>query len=311
MNFLKFNFRNYVLRHLQVMLFSLGQLWRQPLASAMTVFVIGIALALPAGLYVLLQNLNQVSNQWDDASQISLFMQKEFTDQQAKLFTKKLQEWPDIAAVNYQTSNKSLEEFRQLSGLGDLLDTLPTNPLPAIVTVSPSTNSLRPDAVGSLLARLDNLPEVDQAQLDMEWLQRLRSISETGQRGISILAILLSLSVLLVIGNTIRLAILNRQAEIKVTKLVGGTNAFVRRPFLYTGFWYGILGGVIAWLTLLLTLGLLSGPINELSHLYNSQFTLQWLVSQTFLALPISGMILGILGAWLAVGRHLSAIEPR
>lgn len=311
MSFLKFNFKNYVLRHLQVMLFSLGQLWRQPLASAMTVLVIGIALALPAGLYVLLQNLDNVSNQWDDASQISLFMQKDFSDEQAKQFTHKLEAWPDIAAVKYQTSNTSLEEFRQLSGLGEILDSLPSNPLPAIVIVSPSSDSLRPDAVGSLLARLENLTEVDQAQLDMEWLQRLRSISKTGQRGISILAILLSLSVLLVIGNTIRLAILNRQAEIKVIKLVGGTNTFIRRPFLYTGFWYGTLGGIVAWLTLLFTLGLLSGPINELALLYNSQFTLIWLSSLMFIALPISGMALGVLGAWLAVGRHLSAIEPR
>ena len=308
---MKFNFKIYALRHLQVMFFSLGQLWRQPLSSSMTVLVIGIALALPAGLYVLLQNVNYVSNQWDDASQISLFMQQDFSDQQATQFTAQLQTWPDIAAVDYQTSNTSLEEFRQLSGLGELLDTLPKNPLPAIVIISPSSDSLRPDAIGSLLARLEELPEVEQAQLDMEWLQRLRSISKTGQRGISILAILLSLSVLLVIGNTIRLAILNRQAEIKVTKLVGGTNAFVRRPFLYTGFWYGILGGMVAWFTLLLTLALLSGPINELSLLYNSQFTLHWLASQMFIALPISGMTLGVLGAWLAVGRHLSSIEPR
>ncbi|PCH64603.1 MAG: cell division protein [Gammaproteobacteria bacterium] len=311
MRFLQFNFKNYALRHLQVMLFSLGQLWRQPIASAMTVIVIGIALAMPAGLYVLLQNINQVSNQWDDASQISLFMQSDFTDQQAKQFTGKLRTWPDIAAVEYQTANQSLEEFRQLSGLGDLLNTLPSNPLPALVMVSPSKNSLRPDAVGSLLARLESLSEVEHAQLDMEWLQRLRSMSKTGQRGISILAILLSLSVLLVIGNTIRLAILNRQAEIKVTKLVGGTNAFVRRPFLYTGFWYGTLGGIVAWLTLLFTLSLLSGPINELSLLYDSQFSLQWLASQMFIVLPLSGMTLGVLGAWLAVGRHLSAIEPR
>jgi cell division transport system permease protein len=310
MNFLKFSLKSYALRHLQVMFFSLGQLWRQPLASSMTVFVIGIALALPAGLYVLLQNLNTVSNQWDDASQISLFMQPDFSDQQAPRFMDKLKAWPDIAAVEYQTSNTSLEEFRQLSGLGELLDTLPKNPLPAIIILNPKSN-LPENALASLLTRLDKLPEVEQAQLDMEWLQRLRSISKTGQRGISILAILLSLSVLLIIGNTIRLAILNRQAEIKVIKLVGGTNAFIRRPFLYTGFWYGMLGGLVAWFTLLSTLALLSGPINELSLLYGSQFTLSWLASQTFIALPIAGLSLGVLGAWLAVGRHLSAIEPQ
>lgn len=311
MKFLDFSFKSYVLRHLQVMLFSLGQLWRHPLATSMTVLVIGIALALPAGLYVLLQNFDHVSDKWDDASQISLFMQNDLSEQQAQQFTATLQSWPEISAVNYQSSNDSLNEFRQLSGLGDLLDTLPTNPLPAVVIINPSSDNLRPDAIGSLLARLENLPEVDQAQLDMEWLQRLRSMSKTGQRGISMLAILLSLSVLLVIGNTIRLAILNRQAEIRVIKLVGGTNAFVRRPFLYTGFWYGALGGIIAWLTMLSTMGLLSGPINELALLYNSQFTLHWLSGQMFLILPISGMALGVLGAWLAVGRHLSAIEPR
>ena len=144
----------------------------------------------------------------------------------------------------------------------------------------------------------------------MAWLQRLHSINETGERGIRILAFLLSLSVMLVIGNTIRLAILNRQAEIRVIKLVGGTNAFVRRPFLYTGFWYGVLGGIVAWFTLLAALLTLSGPVDHLAELYGSQFSLDWLAGQMFLALPLFGMLLGVLGAWLAVGRHLNEIEP-
>jgi cell division transport system permease protein len=308
---LNFNLKIYVLRHLQVMLFSLGQLWRQPLATVMTIFVIGIALALPAGLYVLLKNLDSISNQWDDASQISLFLRQDLTADQEIKFTSQLQKWPSIANISYQSSTESLEEFRQLSDLGDLLDSLPKNPLPAVVIINPTRDSLQTDLINDLLSRLEKLPEVEHAQLDMEWLQRLRSISETGQRGISILAFLLSLSVLLAIGNTIRLAILNRQAEIKVMKLVGGTNAFVRRPFLYTGFWYGILGGIIAWVILLFTMSLLSGPINDLSKLYNSQFSLQWLSGDMLITLPISGMALGILGAWIAVGRHLSAIEPQ
>jgi len=311
MKFINFNAKTYLLRHAQVMLFSLGQLWRQPIASIMTVLVIGIALALPAGLYVLLQNLNQVSEQWDDASKISLFLQQDLSDEQARKFSQNIKQWPEINSAHYQSAHTSLEEFRQLSGLGDLLDSLPSNPLPAVIIVTPTSNNLRPDAVGSLLARLDNLAEVELAQLDMEWLQRLRSMSQTSQRGITILAILLSLSVLLVIGNTIRLAILNRQAEIKVIKLVGGTNTFIRRPFLYTGFWYGILGGFIAWSTLLLALGLLTGPINHLALLYNSQFSLHWFAGQTFISLILIGMSLGVFGAWLAVGRHLNAIEPR
>ena len=304
------NFKIYLLRHVQVMLFSLGRLWRQPLASLMTVVVIGIALALPAGLYVVLKNVEQVSDQWDDAAQISLFLKQEISETQAQKLASKLKIWPEISHISYQSANQSLEEFRQLSGLGSLLDTLPGNPLPTVIIVQPDTKDLRPDAIGSLLSRLEALPEVDQAQLDMEWLQRLRSINKTGQRGISILGLLLSLSVLLVIGNTIRLAILNQQSEIRVIKLVGGTDAFIRRPFLYTGFWYGLLGGLVAWLTLLFTMGLINGPINELASQYDSQFTLSWLSGTMMLALPFMGILLGVLGAWLAVGRHLSAIEP-
>lgn len=311
MNKINLNVKNYLLRHLQVMLFSLGRLWRQPLASLMTVVVIGIALALPAGLYVLLKNIEQVSSQWDDVAQISLFLQQNTGDTEAQELVNKLKTWPEITAVNYQSASQSLEEFRQLSGLGSLLDTLPTNPLPAVVIVQPNSDDLRPDAIGSLLARLEALPDVYQAQLDMEWLQRLRSINDMGQRGISILGLLLSLSVLLVIGNTIRLAILNQQSEIRVIKLVGGTNAFIRRPFLYTGFWYGLLGGLVAWSTLLFTMSLINGPINELARQYESQFTLAWLSGMMILLLPAIGMLLGVMGAWLAVGRHLSAIEPR
>lgn len=310
MKVMNLNVKNYLLRHIQVMLFTLGRIWRQPLASLMTFMVIGIALALPASLYVLLKNVEQVSTQWDDVAQISLFLNQDVKDAQAQKLVTELKAWPEITAVNYQSASQSLEEFRQLSGLGSLLDTLPTNPLPAVVIVQPDSKGLQADAISRLLSRLEALPDVEQAQLDMEWLQRLRSLNETGQRGISILGLLLSLSVLLVIGNTIRLAILNQQSEIRVIKLVGGTNTFIRRPFLYTGFWYGLLGGLVAWLTLLLTMGLLNGPINELASQYNSHFTLVWLSGSMMLVLPFTGMLLGIMGAWLAVGRHLSAIEP-
>lgn len=301
---------NYLLRHLQTMLFSLGQLWRQPFASLMTVTVIGIALALPAGLYVLLQNVNNISDQWDNASQITLFLQQDLSQKQAKELSKKLQTWPEISQLDYQTADQSLTEFRQLSGLGNLLDTLPDNPLPAIIIIYPADENLRPDAIGSLLTRLEELPQVEQAQLDMEWLQRLRSINKTVQRGITILGLLLSLSVLLVIGNTIRLAILNRQSEIRVMKLVGATDRFIRRPFLYTGFWYGTLGGLFSWFTLLFTLGLLTGPIHELIGHYGSDFSLQWFTAYMFITLPMIGALLGISGAWLAVGRHIHMIEP-
>lgn len=310
MNFSAFNFRNYLLRHVQVMLFSLGRLWRQPLSSLMTIIVIGIAIALPAGLYVLLNNVEEVSQQWDDSTQISLFLQQDIPSDQAEKLTSKLKGWSTISDASYQSSSQSLEEFRKLSGLGSLLDSLPSNPLPAVIIVQPKEESSTANSVSDLLSQLEKLPEVEQAQLDMEWLQRLRSINKTAQRGISILGLLLSLSVLLIIGNTIRLAILSRQSEIRVIKLVGGTNAFIRRPFLYTGFWYGILGGGMGWLILILSLSLISGPVNDLATLYSSQFTLHWFSGSLFITLPFIGLVLGILGAWISVGQHLSAIEP-
>ena len=306
---LSFNLPNYLLRHLQVMLYSLGQLSRTPVASVMTVLVIGIALALPAGLYVLLKNVEQVAGQWDDASQISLFLKPGTNDARGKQLAEQLLAWPDVTAVDYHSAKQSLEEFRQLSGLDDILDSLPTNPLPPVIIIKPKETE-HEEAIQGLLERLQNMQEVDLAQLDMAWLKRLKSINQTGQRGITILAVLLSLSVLLVIGNTIRLAILNRQTEIRVIKLVGGTNAFVRRPFLYTGFWYGFFGGAIAWLTLLIALIAINGPISRLTALFDSQFSLQWMLGQMFLSLPLFGLFLGVLGAWLAVGRHLNDIEP-
>lgn len=303
------NIHNYLLRHLQVMLSSLGELWRQPFATTMTLLVIGIALLLPAGLYVILKNIEQISGEWEHANRISLFLHSGTPDNRGQLLAEQLKTWPDIMDITYQSAQQSLNEFREISGLDSLLETLPENPLPAVIIIEPEENQPT-DTIEALLDRLAALPEVEQAQLDMQWLQRLRSINKTGQRGISILATLLSLSVLLIIGNTIRLAILNRQTEIRVIKLVGGTNTFVRRPFLYTGMWYGLLGGVLAWFTLLISLLIISGPIDELAALYDGQFSLRWYAGQTLFYLPLSGLVLGVLGAWLAVSRHLSAIEP-
>lgn len=302
--------KSYFLRHLQMMLFSLGRLWRQPVSSLMTVAVIGIALALPAGLFVLMQNVHHVSDDWESGGQISLFLKEDLSEQQGQAVSEDIAEWPNVKQVHYQSAEQSLEEFRTLSGLGDLVDSLPDNPLPAVITLYPGDDATTTDAVETLLSSLNALPEVDQAQLDMAWLQRLRSINQLIERGIILLGLILSLSVLLVIGNTIRLAILNRQSEIKVMKLVGATDRFIRRPFLYTGFWYGFLGGLFAWATLLLAMNLLSEPVQTLAAHYGSEYQLQWFAGFLLLYLPLAGLLLGVIGAWIAVSRHLHAIEP-
>ncbi len=241
---------------------------------------------------------------------MSLFIKQDISEKRVQSLAKKLRGWDGVAEVRYISREQALEEFRKLSGFGGALDSLNENPLPAVLVVRPTSEAAEPAQMELLLGKVRELKHVDLAQLDMEWVRRLSGIIELGKRGVLLLGSLLSLAILLVIGNTIRLTILSRRDEIVVTKLIGATNAFIRRPFLYTGFWYGLMGAVLAWILVGILLGLLSNPVNRLSFLYNSQFSLGGLDLETTAILLGSGIFLGLLGSWLAVGKHLQAIEP-
>lgn len=295
--------------HFFALLKSLAQMARTPVPSIMTVSVIGIALALPTGLYLLLENAQQVSHQWGGAGQISLFLKHEIDEAQVHQLAEQLYRRPEIAGIKVITPEEALQEYRSFSGFEEALDAVDKNPLPAVLVIQPLSNES--SANEHLINSLQQLPEVDIAQFDMLWLKRLFAIMEIVQRGILILASLLSLAVLLVIGNTIRLAIYNRREEIEITKLVGGTDAFIRRPFLYTGFWYGFLGGLIAWLLVNFSFLLLQEPVKRLTALYYSQFELVTLNIFSSIVLLLSGIILGLTGAWLSVSHHLKEILPR
>ncbi len=302
--------RVYLLRHLQVFFYSLGVLSRGPFATLMTAAVIGIALALPSGLNVVLQNAQQLSGGWDGAAQISLFLKRTVPEDEANRLARKIQNLPEVASVNYISRREALQEFQRLSGFGDALEALKDNPLPSVLVIHPTPTASTPAATEKLLQRLKGYPPVDIAQLDMQWVKRLYVIMELVRRGVVVLAALLALAVLLVVGNTIRLAIQNRRDEIVVMKLIGGTDAFIRRPFLYTGFWYGLFGGIIAWLMVVLSISLLRTPVSNLASLYQSAFDLSSLdLSSVFMLLSGSAS-LGLMGSWLAVSRHLSAIQP-
>lgn len=301
----------YMTRHMQVFFATLGQLVRSPFSNMMTIAVIGIALALPTGLHVLLQNVQQVTAQWDGAAQISLFLKPGTTDKQTEQLTKLLSNRQDVGSAVSVPPADALEEFRKTSGFGDALDALEENPFPPVIVVHPTAASDNLETVQGMLKEFRKRPEVELAQLDMQWLKRLYAIMEFGRRGIWVLAALLSLSVLLVVGNTIRLAIESRREEIEIIKLIGGTNTFIRRPFLYTGFWYGLSGGIISWLLVNLSLWLLSGPVNQLATLYNSNYSLAKLDMESTGILLLFAILLGLGGSWLAVTRHLHAIEPQ
>lgn len=301
---------SYFIGNAQVLLASLGRLYRTPLTSLMTAAVIGIALALPLGLYVTLQNFQNVSSGWDGAAQISVFLKMDVNDARASALAKKVRGLPEVADVRLLTHEQALEEFQDLSGFGDALKVLPSNPLPAVLIVRPAVKHSNPASVRKLVEQLRKLPETDQAKLDMMWVKRLYTMMQIAQRAVLVIAALLAMAVLLIIGNTIRLDIQNRRDEIIITKLIGATNSFIRRPFLYSGLWYGLLGGVIGWLLVAIALSLVEAPVHRLAGLYGSHFVLNSLDGQTVLGLLLFSTLLGLAGSWLAVGRHLSAIEP-
>lgn len=299
--------RVWMLRHAQVALNSLGRLAREPLASLMTVAVIAIALALPATLYLLTSNMQKLGTHWDGNTTISLFLKLQTGSQQARQLADQLMQWNEIDAVEVITPEQALEEFRARSGFGDALDILDENPLPAVIAVKPAQQFSDPGNIGQLLDKLRVLPDVDIAQLDLQWVKRLNAILLLVKQAIWLIAGLLGLAVLLIVGNTIRLEIQHRKEEIQITRLIGATAAFIRRPFLYSGAWYGLAGAVLAWLLIQFALLMLSGPVKQLSSLYGSSFRLTTLSLLESMALILIGSLLGLLGAWLAVGRHLAA----
>ena len=303
--------KNYFLRHAQVFFYSLGQLTRTPVATFLTVAVIGITLALPAGLYVAIENVQRLASGWEDNGQISLFLKQDVSPAASEKLADKIRRLPAVSSVDYISREAALTEFKRLSGFGDALNALDRNPLPAVLVVHPAATHAHPDILQSLFKDLGQYKEVDIAQIDLEWVRRLHAMLELARQGVLILASGLAVAVLLIVGNTIRLAVLNRRDEIEITKLIGGTNAFIRRPFLYSGAIQGLCGALFAWLLLGLALLFLSAPINSLAGLYGSQFEAENLGFLATLILIGSGGLLGWLGSRLAVGRHLRAIEPR
>ena len=299
--------------HLSAQLWMARSVWTQliktPMSSLMTSLVIAIALALPAGLFVLLRDVQSVVVNWQGSAQISVFLKKSVRDPDGRTLAQNIAALPSVDTAVYRSAGQALEEFRQLSGFGEALDVLQENPLPAVIVVKPKATTINQPALQELVNSLKSRPTVASVQLDYEWIQRLNAIIGVGKRAALVLAGLFAVAVLLIIGNTIRLTIFSRRQEIIVTKLIGATNSFIRRPFLFAGVWYGLTGAILAWVLVGLLFFLLSGPIQTLAELYNSHFHLSGLLLQDSVLVIASGVLLGLVGSWLAVTRHLQAIE--
>lgn len=299
----------YASHHRKIARDSLIRLLRNPIGSLMTWLVMGVALALPLGLMLLLASAQSLGEGWSDSSRINLYLKQDVDETAAMNLQGKLRSRGDVRDVQLVTRKQALAQLRKDSGLSAAFDYLNDNPLPNTLIVAPALQD--PGAVQSLSQSLKQLPQVAEVQVDLAWLKRLRAMIGLVVNAVWALGVLLALAVLLVVGNTIRLAIENRRDEIVVAKLVGGTDAFVRRPFLYTGAWYGLGGSIVAIILVALFEAWLDGPVNRLASLYGSHFQLQGAGFGDFLLVIMVGVLLGWMGSWLAVKRHLDAIEPR
>lgn len=298
-------------RHAQAFFGALGRLARNPFASALTLLVIALALALPAALKLFVNNAQLAVGGFANSVDLTVYLKTEVPLAKAQQLARSARERSEVAEVTLIPADQGLEEFRKYSGFGAALEALKTNPLPHVLHVRPRASAESAATLQALEHYFTAWPEVDTVQLDTEWVNRLNAILEVLQRLLAMAALLLGLGVLAIVGNTIRLEILNRRAEIEVTKLVGGSNAFVRRPFLYSGILYGVGGALLAWAIVTTVVVVLGQPVATLSQLYGSQFTLQGLSPQEIGILLGTGVVLGWLGAWVSATRHLRAIEPR
>ena len=301
----------YLHHHRENCLASLRRLLASPVQTTMTVLVIAIAMALPAALYTAVDNLRQLGGDIELNARMSVFVDRQAGDDDIAALVAAVESRRDVASIVYVSRESALEEFREASGFGDVLELLPENPLPAALLVRPVTEVTRsPEASARLAEWLGEQKHVDDVSVDLGWLQKLHGYVEVGRQVAIGLGILLAIGVLLVMGITIRLAIENRRDEIVVVKLIGGTDGYVRRPFLYSGLWYGLAGGLLAWLLVWAGFLALSLEVRRIAALYQSGFALDGPGISILLILLASGALLGLAGAWIAVGGHLRAIEP-
>lgn len=304
------NIQAYFARHAQTLVGSLGRIVNQPFATLMTMGVVAVALALPLFLNLFLQNVRTATGNWNDAFDLTVYMDKRASAARTGALAQQLRRRDDVAAVRVITADQAMAEFRDNSGFGKALDGLSDNPLPDTLVVTPNLAASTPQGTVALKGAIAAMADVQTVQLDTEWVKRLHAMLDILRRVVLLTGGLLGAGVVLIVGNTIRLDILNRRAEIEVMKLVGATDGFTRRPFLYSGIWYGLGGGLMALILVAAAETVLSHPVASLAKLYGSQFHLQGLPFTTGVGVLGLAMTLAWFGSWIAATRHIRDIEP-
>ncbi|WP_028388903.1 permease-like cell division protein FtsX [Legionella fairfieldensis] len=296
--------------HLQAASSSLNLLCRKPLATMMTIIVIAIALTLPALFWVFTDNLEQLAAGWQRSGRISLYLKSSLTTAEEATFLEQLRATEGVGQVSLKSAAEGLAELQQQEGMHDIMRYLPENPLPTVVEVIPALTANTPLQIEQLYTRLKTCSQVDQVKIDMQWINKLHAILDFLSKIARVLMVLLSFAVILVIGNTLRLAIQNRHEEIQVLKLIGAADPFIARPFLYSGIWYSLAGAIFAILFVNIIMLSLSAVVKNLAAAYQMHYSVMSLsVKQAYLLLLVS-VFLGWLGARMSVKRQLASIEP-
>ncbi|HEY8037881.1 MAG TPA: permease-like cell division protein FtsX [Methylobacter sp.] len=303
-------FHAYRNHHAQALFSSLGRLVASRFSSAMTIIVLAIAISLASGFYILVTNLQQLAGNLEASNQISLFIKDEISEARTNKFANSIRQNPDIQDVKLITKEQALEEFQSYSGFGDAIKALEKNPLPVVIQVLPKNSLENEQALEALLDDFKRSAEVDFAQMDMQWVKRLKSIMTIARRGVTLLSLLLGAGVLFITANTIRLELHNRRDEVVIAKLVGATNGFIHRPFLYSGFWIGFFSGVTAWFIVTTIMLILKQPIETLSRLYDGAFHVVFLGFAETLALLFISSVLGVVGSWIVLHFQLQQLKP-
>lgn len=300
---------SYLRANLRVLVFSITQLGRAPGAALMTIAAIGVTLSLPALLYVVTENIDQFTGGWESQAQVNVFLAMDVENRER--VQERLESIAAIERIEAISPKQGLADFKQHSGFAQASELLDTNPLPWTLVVHLARQDSDIESVERFIERASAMAEVANVRSDVLWLKRLAALVDIGHRLVWVLAVLLGVAVVVIISNTVRLAIMGRTHEIEVVKLVGGTNRFIRRPFLYQGFIQGALGSVAAVVLVALCIEVLREPITNLVSAYGGGYRLLGLSWGTAGALFVLGSGLGWLASRWSVGRHLKDIEPR
>ena len=301
--------RSWGRRHSYSFFSSLGALLNNRIGTLMTVLVLGIAILLPLGLFITLDNLNRLDLQQDEWSSVTVFAHAGADETDIRALAAALQERDDIEAVQLVSPKEGMAEFSAASGFGQSLELLEQNPLPWVMMVSPNMRvagaGQESSSATRLVELLENQPLVASVQYDYKWLQRLGRLLELGRAAVAVLTLLFGMAVIVVVANTIRLDVATRSEEIEILALVGASNSFIRQPFLYSGFWYGILGGALAAGLMKICLFYLEIPLSRLLDAYGQGIEIYGLGFRKLAILLLSSGTLGMLGAWISVQKYL------